>query len=59
MKTPVMQQGMSIVESYWRGRAGGEVGFTDIPGVPDVSVIQAKNKRRRKPGKGQGDAAAK
>lgn len=59
MKTPVMQQGMSIVESYWRGRAGGEVGFTDIPGVPDLSVIQAKNKRRRKPGKSQGDAAAK
>lgn len=45
LKTSVMKEGRLIINSYWSGRAQGEVAYTDIPGIPDTKVIAVRGKR--------------
>ena len=46
LDTPVMKEGKSIINSYWSGHNDGAVGYTDIPGAPDPSVITVRRKVR-------------
>jgi hypothetical protein len=51
MASTIMQVGAKIITSYWKGRAGKETDYTDIPGAPSSAL------KRFKRGSGRGVGA--